>query len=70
MAATDWTEVYSTTDPHEAELLRGSLEARDVRAFVMDHRSSAYPNLGEVKVLVPRDQVVLAIHLVQKFREA
>lgn len=69
MAATDWTEVYSTTDPHEAELLRGMLEAQDVKAFAMDHRSSAYPNLGEVKVMVPREQVVRAIHLVKKFRE-
>ena len=70
MTATDWTEVYNTTDPHEAELLRGMLEAEEVQAFVMDHRSSAYPNLGEVKVMVPRDQVIMAIHLVKKFREA
>ncbi|HOP41875.1 MAG: DUF2007 domain-containing protein [Flavobacteriales bacterium] len=68
MTATDWTEVYNTTDPHEAELLRGMLEAEEVQAFVMDHRSSAYPNLGEVKVMVPRELVVRAIHLVKKFR--
>lgn len=64
-----WTIVFSTTSPHEAELVRGSLEAHGLDAVVMDQRPSPYPTLGEIHVYVATDDVMRALYLVRKHRE-
>lgn len=66
----NWTLVYSAVSQHDAELVRGQLEAHDITAVIMDQRSSVYPSMGAIEVLVDRDDVMRALHLISKEPEA
>lgn len=65
-----WTVVFRAGSRHEAELVRGRLEEHDVPAVVMDQGSYAYPQLGEVAVLVPKADVMRALYLVRQAPDA
>jgi Putative prokaryotic signal transducing protein len=65
----NWTPIHTARDRHEAEVLRGRLEANDIPAMVMDQRSSVYPSMGAIQVLVDRDDVLRAIHLISQHNE-
>lgn len=65
-----WRAVFSSPSPHEAELVRSMLEVHDIHAVIMDRRASPYPQVGESEVLVPQDDVVRALYLVRKHRDA
>lgn len=60
----NWTLVFSTPSRHEAELVRGRLEAHDIHAVVLDQGASPYPQLGDVGVYVEREDVVRALYIV------
>jgi hypothetical protein len=66
----NWTLIYSTGSRQEAEIVRGLLEVHGIAVVVMDQRSSPYPPLGEARVYVDRDDVVRALYIVRKDREA
>jgi hypothetical protein len=66
----NWTLVHSAVSHHEAELVRGHLEANDINAVILDQRSSVYPSLGPIQVLVDRDDVLRALHLINKNNDA
>lgn len=65
----NWMSVHSARDRQEAEVLRGRLEAYDIPAMVMDQRSSIYPSMGSIEVMVDRDDVLRAIHLIRHTNE-
>lgn len=65
----NWTPIHTARDRHEAEVLRGRLEANDIPALVMDQRSSVYPSMVAIQVLVDRDDVLRAIHLISQHNE-
>ncbi|MCB0769775.1 MAG: DUF2007 domain-containing protein [Flavobacteriales bacterium] len=60
-----WTPIHTARDRHEAELVRGLLEANDIDAMIMDQRSSVYPMMGVIEVHVDRDAVLRALHLIR-----
>lgn len=61
-----WTVVHSAGRA-EAELVVGRLRTEGIPAVLLDQGSSAYPSmLGEVRVLVDRDRVLQALHLLQQ----
>lgn len=64
-----WTLVFSTPSVQEAEIVKGLLEEHDIRAVLMDQRSSPYPHMGEARVYVQRDDVLQAIYLVRKHQD-
>ena len=66
----NWTLVFRAGSQQEAEIVRGLLEAHDIRAVVMDEGSSTYPRLGESAVYVGRDDVMRALYLVRKEPDA
>ncbi|MBX2972479.1 MAG: DUF2007 domain-containing protein [Flavobacteriales bacterium] len=61
----NWMPIHTARDRHEAEMLRGRLEAHDIPAVVFDQRSSVYPSMGLIEVMVDRDDVLRAIHLIR-----
>lgn len=65
-----WKVVFTTASPHEAELVRGMLEAHDIQVVIMDQRVSPYPQVGESELHVSQDDVVRALYLVRKHRDA
>lgn len=65
----NWTLVYSANSLHDAELVRGKLEAHDITAVIIDQRSSVYPTMGSIEVVVDRDDAVRALHLIAQNKE-
>lgn len=61
----DWTLILQARDRQEAEMVRGRLEANDIPAVVMDQRSSVYPMMGNIEVLVERDHVMRALRVLR-----
>lgn len=66
----NWTHILSTGSRHEAELVRGLLEVHGIPVVLMDQRSTPYPPIGESQIYVDRDNVVRALYIVRKEREA
>ncbi len=66
----NWTLILSTGSSHEAELVRGLLEVHGIPVVLIDHRSTPYPPLGESRLYVDRDDVVRALYIVRKDRDA
>ena len=64
-----WTLVFSSSSPHEAEIVRGLLDEHDIHAVVMDQRSSSYPVMGETGVYVKQEDVLKALYLVREHPE-
>jgi hypothetical protein len=60
-----WTPIHTARDRHEAELVKGLLEANNIDAMIMDQRSSVYPMMGVIEVHVDRDAVLRALHLIR-----
>ncbi|MBL8009173.1 MAG: DUF2007 domain-containing protein [Flavobacteriales bacterium] len=60
-----WTVVFAAALRPEAELVLGRLEAEGIPAVLLDRSPSAYPLMGEVCVLVDRDRLLEALHLLQ-----
>jgi hypothetical protein len=60
-----WVVVFSGSS-HEAELVLGMLDANDIKAVLLDNRSSSYPMMGETEVRVAQNDVLMAHYLVRK----
>jgi hypothetical protein len=67
--AEDWVVVHSTTFLQGAELIKGMLHENGIEAVVMNRQDSSYVQFGEVEVLVNRNHVIRAKHLINSFRE-
>lgn len=65
-----WTLIHTARDRHEAELVRGLLECHDIEVMIMDGRSSVHPFIGATQVLVDRDDVIRAVHLMARNNDA
>ena len=50
-----WTEVFTTEDAIEAEILRQGLEESDIAAVVMNKQDSPHKMFGVITVLVHPD---------------
>ncbi|MBK6541586.1 MAG: DUF2007 domain-containing protein [Flavobacteriales bacterium] len=59
----DWILLTSMADRVQASLVVGMLEAHDIAAVLMDQQPSAYPMMGDVGVLVERQNLMTARHL-------
>ncbi|MBP6697364.1 MAG: DUF2007 domain-containing protein [Flavobacteriales bacterium] len=55
-------------DRVQASLVVGMLEAHDIAAVLMDQQPSAYPMMGDVGVLVERQNLMTARHLMNSDR--
>ena len=51
----DWTIVYSTNTPFQAEMVKQMLESNGIEAVVIDKQDSSYPSIGEAEVYVTKE---------------
>ena len=61
----DWTVVYKTPISSSAEIVKGVLMDRGITAVIINKKDSSIQiNNGQVEVMVPRDQVLNAMKIV------
>lgn len=61
----DWVCIFTTDQPHRADLIRMVLEDKGIEAVVINKKDSSYITIGDVEVYVPAKDVILAKHIIQ-----
>lgn len=67
MAAT-WVKVYTADQLFNAEMIKGMLKGENIESVIMNKQDSAYGLFGEIEVYVDRDDVIQALHIIQKHK--
>jgi type III secretory pathway lipoprotein EscJ len=62
----DWIKVFSTGNPIEAEIVLSMLHEHGIDAVEMNKRDSSYQVFGYVELYCPKDNVIEALHLINK----
>jgi hypothetical protein len=60
----NWTKVFTTNNPIEAEIIAAMLKENDIEAVEMNKRDSSYLAFGTVEVYCPAEKVITALHLI------
>lgn len=61
----NWTKVFEDQNQIRVEIVKGVLEDKGVTAFVLNKKESVYQVIGTYEVLVPTDQSLYALQLIQ-----
>jgi hypothetical protein len=62
----EWQVVFTTTHLQKAALLRGMLAGEGIEAMLLNQQDSFYPVIGDIKVLVQSDNVILAKRIISR----
>jgi len=61
----DWTVVFKSPISSRSEIVRGVLNDRGIDAVIINKKDSTiHFNIGQVEVLVPKDQVLGSLKIV------
>ena len=61
----DWNIVFKTKNNSRAEIVKGVLTERNINAVIINKKdSSLHLSHGQIEVLVPRDDVLKAVKIV------
>jgi hypothetical protein len=60
----EFSRVYETTDPMEAEIVMQMLRENAVNAVSVNKRDSSYHAFGLIEIYCPANDVVTALHLI------
>ncbi len=70
----EWTEVFITYDPLEAEMIKDLLESGDIPVVLRSSKVSPYPvnigKMGEIKILVRRSDKETAEEVIKSKGDA
>jgi len=60
-----WQKVYEVSSPVRAEIVKGVLEQHGIVALIINKKESAYQIHGYYEVMVPNDQVLSAVNIIE-----
>ena len=63
-----WVKIYTTTQPHQAAIVKTLLESNQIACVTLDKRDSSYGMFGEVEVYTQPEFTVQALHLIKAMR--
>lgn len=61
----NWTRVFEDMNMIRAEIVKGVLEEKGIAAVVLNKKETVYQLHGTYQVLVPNDQALIALQLIQ-----
>ena len=61
----NWIKVFEDQNQIRAEIVKGVLEERGVPAVVLNKKETVYQLSGTYQVLVPNDQALFALQLIE-----
>lgn len=62
----NWSLVFTTDKPFQAEIVKQMLSSNGVEAVVLNKRDSSYPSIGEAEVYVTPEDEPKAIKLIEE----
>ncbi|MBN8702507.1 MAG: DUF2007 domain-containing protein [Bacteroidetes bacterium] len=63
----DWEKVYSTSQAHQAEMIKTILEENEIECVLINRQDSFYKFIGELDLYVNRDKIIKAKTIINKF---
>jgi len=60
-----WIKVFEDQNQIRAEIVKGVLEENGISAVVMNKKETVYKLYGTHEVMVPQDQALIALQLIQ-----
>ncbi|MDR0544817.1 MAG: DUF2007 domain-containing protein [Odoribacteraceae bacterium] len=64
----NWTSVFTTDMDYVAEGIKGLLETAGIPVVILSHKDSAYTMLGEINVMVNKDDAERAARVIEENR--
>ena len=61
----DWQKVYTTDQPHRAEIVKAVLTEHNMNPVVINKKDSSYQNFGEIEVHVEPEYVLRANQIIE-----
>lgn len=61
----NWAKVFEDQNQIRVELVRGILEDKGLTAFIINKKESVYQVFGTYELMVPSDQTLSALQLIQ-----
>ena len=62
----NWTKVYSSNNPINAEIIKQMLEEHNINAVEMNQQDSSYNMFGNIQIYVHQEFSNKAIKLIEK----
>jgi hypothetical protein len=62
----DWVKVYSSSFLPSVEIVKHLLESKGIETILLNQQDSLYVSIGEIHLLVKREQAVTATSLISK----
>jgi transcription termination factor Rho len=59
----NWQKVYATTNPYQAEIVKGVLEAHALSAVILNKKDTSY-HFGICEVYVSADDTIKALKVI------
>lgn len=67
MKEQNWSLIFSTDKPFQAETIKQMLSSNGIEAVVLNKRDSSYPSIGEAEVYVTPEDEPQAKKLIEEF---
>ena len=62
----NWTKVYSSNNPINAEIIKQMLEEHNINAVEMNQQDSSYNMFGNIQIYVQQEFSKKALKLIEK----
>ena len=63
---TGWALIYTSTLPHQVEIVLEVLKDQDIEAVKLDKRDSSYTMIGEIEVYAKKEDAILAKIIIEQ----
>ena len=63
---TGWELIYTSTLPHQVEIVLEVLKDQDIEAVKLDNRDSSYTMIGEIEVYAKKEDAILAKIIIEQ----
>jgi hypothetical protein len=64
----NWTKIFTTGKPYQAELLKGLLEENNIDCIIINKQDSAYL-FGDLELYVDAEDIIVAKRIIEKHNE-
>lgn len=65
MTQQEWSLLKASSQLYELQLIKGMLEEHGIRAVILNQQDSSYQSFGEIKLMVPSEQLKQAEEIIK-----
>ena len=62
----DWEKVFNSAQLHKVEMMKSLLASKEIESIIINQQDSFYKSIGEIALYVKRDNVLIALQVINK----